>query len=669
MNKRNENNKIVAVRVALTMLKRIVAITAAAAVTSQPLAPSCSCAAGACNLTSTVEFSGCVEYSGARARTNQNCTAICASWRNAPPPTQGNLPGARISTQSTKWWSCKVPGALMLSTGNNTHCTIAYFNKAKADSSVRASSQQDIIALAMAFAKGHDGMSELDVRGSLTHMWGCGAAGGSCHPSSVLVDVASPLAQLKYGVMDALLAQGYAVDTTSWGATAHIDLASSKSATSATAAVHSASSAMTALPPRQSPSQAALFDRVSRDAKSDSASATATILAYLDTAPFRAALAECCGSVAALPATTLLARFRAEVDTMELVHNFDPRGGEFGELNLTQWLRMDYDYNLWTMAYLGNHTPSFLSNCDKAETGLMGFRPFSNVRRGSGDLPHTLAEAWERPIYTALNLWHASTGNQKFGPISIVFNRTVADELTLLLPVDSGLWEGSCNRTEEEVATPLSYNRMNCSAWQRGTPGDDPSADLHLGTFAAYDHVAATWLTSQGIWQPAYRAPIPPRLFARLFAGFITNSSAPGTGFLPNGATNLTTQEVRIVESVGLRSRMRLISHRVSPPSSSAFSGRHWTTLLGSANRRRHTLPSAWLRREDARRTVRPALRGPDRWTTAPSACAAERLDFALGAWSARSIEQQLAPPLAACTDEQRDVVNGGTCCGSDDAQ
>jgi hypothetical protein len=186
--------------------------------------PSCSCAAGTCNLTGTVEFSGCVELSGARARTNQDCTAICPSWRNAPPPTQGNLPGARISTQSTKWWSCKVPGALMLSTGNNTHCTIAYFNKDDTSSSTSRVSPQDIIAVAMAFAKEHDGMSELDVRSSLTHMWGCGPAGGSCHPSSVLVDVVSPLAKLKYGVMDALLEQGYLVDTTSWGATAHIEL-------------------------------------------------------------------------------------------------------------------------------------------------------------------------------------------------------------------------------------------------------------------------------------------------------------------------------------------------------------------------------------------------------------------------------------------------------------
>ena len=47
---------------------------------------------------------------------------------------------------------------------------------------------------------------------------------------------------------------------------------------------------------------------------------------------------------------------------------------------------------------------------------------------------------------------------------------------------------------------------MNCSAW-----------NLSLGTLESYDHIAATWLSNTGIWQPSYSRLIPARLFERLF--------------------------------------------------------------------------------------------------------------------------------------------------------
>lgn len=102
-------------------------------------------------------------------------------------------------------------------------------------------------------------------------------------------------------------------------------------------------------------------------------------------------------------AAALYDRFKAEVGTMEMVHNWDPRpnGSPFDELNLTTWLNavtaprskipsncrphhhdlchdpcthvQSYDYNLWEMSFLGLREASFLSNCDLAEVGLMGF--------------------------------------------------------------------------------------------------------------------------------------------------------------------------------------------------------------------------------------------------------------------------------------------------------
>ena len=52
---------------------------------------------------------------------------------------------------------------------------------------------------------------------------------------------------------------------------------------------------------------------------------------------------------------------------------------------------------------------------------------------------------------------------------------------------------------------------MNCSAWNR------TDASPLLGTLESYDHIAATWLSNNGIWQPSYSSLIPARWFARLF--------------------------------------------------------------------------------------------------------------------------------------------------------
>lgn len=281
-------------------------------------------------------------------------------------------------------------------------------------------------------------------------------------------------------------------------------------------------SALTAppLPPRQTAVQREVIQRVQRAAPADSAAATAGVLAFLDDDAFRAGLKRCCPAVATLSAPELYSRFKAEIATMELVHNFDPRnnGSPMDELNLTVWQHAHYDYNLWQMSVLGLRHASFLWNCDLAEVGLFGFPPFQGVREGSGDLPRTFAEASDRPTYTALNLWRNSVGNPKFGPVSVVFSPTYTNNLTFVLPVDSGLWESSCNRTLRHArlrsntgATGGYPGRMNCSAWNR------TDASPLLGTLKSYDHIAATWLSNGGIWQPSYSSLIPARWFDRLF--------------------------------------------------------------------------------------------------------------------------------------------------------
>lgn len=73
--------------------------------------------------------------------------------------------------------------------------------------------------------------------------------------------------------------------------------------------------------------------------------------------------------------------------------------------------------------------------------------------------------------------------------MSVVFAPDFVHNLTFLLPVDSGLWEGSCNRSSHWG------NRMNCSAWNR--TDERPL----LGTLDHFDHIAK-----------CARCPAPPRL-------------------------------------------------------------------------------------------------------------------------------------------------------------
>jgi hypothetical protein len=62
--------------------------------------------------------------------------------------------------------------------------------------------------------------SSVNVTDSLTYEWGCGPA---CVSTSALVDVESPLAKLKFGLMALFEANSsLPIDTSLWGATAHI---------------------------------------------------------------------------------------------------------------------------------------------------------------------------------------------------------------------------------------------------------------------------------------------------------------------------------------------------------------------------------------------------------------------------------------------------------------
>eukprot|EP01048_Picozoa_sp_COSAG05_P015580 COSAG05_NODE_1891_length_3884_cov_5.929450_1_plen_729_part_00 len=84
---------------------------------------------------------------------------------------------------------------------------------------------------------------------------------------------------------------------------------------------------------------------------------------------------------------------------------------------------------------------------DVSEVGLFGFPPFPD---GAGDYNSqklTFAMASNRPIYAAMNHRKVDIGNPLFGTVSAIFAPSFVRNMTLIAPIDTGAWQGECNRS------------------------------------------------------------------------------------------------------------------------------------------------------------------------------------------------------------------------------
>jgi len=86
----------------------------------------------------------------------------------------------------------------------------------------------------------------------------------------------------------------------------------------------------------------------------------------------------------------------------------------------------------------------------------------------------TWSEASDRLIYVANNMRQVDTGNSLFfGNISAVFRTGKIRDNVLIAPVDTGIWEGSCNGSQGPDLP------INCSAW----------TDLSVATLNDHNHL------------------------------------------------------------------------------------------------------------------------------------------------------------------------------------
>lgn len=253
-------------------------------------------------------------------------------------------------------------------------------------------------------------------------------------------------------------------------------------------------------PPVQTPVQAAAWARANSEAKAASDAATPQVLSLFGSPAFQTALAACCPEVAGLSASELLDRYRAEARVAELAHNFPamPSSGSAHHHWVDETIALVETYpwflNQWQAALVQNGTsntsrPRFdprleaAGSPSDAETGIFGLPSFANPERPSW------TEASDRLIYVAHNMRRRDTGSSyHFGDVSAIFRTSSVSSLVVIAPVDTGIWEGSCNVS----AGTNPWRNLNCSYW--------PAARPSVATLHHFDHMI---LANPGLWAAA----------------------------------------------------------------------------------------------------------------------------------------------------------------------
>ena len=208
-------------------------------------------------------------------------------------------------------------------------------------------------------------------------------------------------------------------------------------------------------PPPMTSLQVQYMARVERKAQAASEAAVPALLGALDDHEFRQTLTECCPDIAQLKADELLAWYQRQTDVSEMVHNFNaapPTAGQHGhggDPDLEVYENSTWFYNLWEPWVLNLTSASPGGPEDAMEAGPFGLPEFKN-----GHTPANLEEAEQRPVYTAFNNRMVDAGNPMFGDVSMVFSPDFVRPMTIIAPMDTGLWVMQCNTSANVFPHP-----------------------------------------------------------------------------------------------------------------------------------------------------------------------------------------------------------------------
>lgn len=299
-------------------------------------------------------------------------------------------------------------------------------------------------------------------------------------------------------------------------------------------------------PPVQTPVQASVRAASERAAAAASAAATPRVLELFASPELRRLLSACCPAAAKLSPERLLDRVRAEAKAAEIVHNFPARpAGEFVDVSMASLEKYGFFLNQWQAQLIppaeappeaspvwtpGAFDPrSTAANASSAhyknlgpqiaEISIFGCPPFARPLRPTWD------EAANRLVYAAHNIRRLDTGSAPlFGNVGAVFRTSRVRKMVEIAPIDTGIWEASCNDTYG----PPRFN-LDCSY---------PMAPV--GTLDHFDHVLYRGLGSWG-GDGSRGGRLPRRSLAQSAAELIARSAvgSPSYRDAPN-ATELS---------------------------------------------------------------------------------------------------------------------------------
>ena len=168
-----------------------------------PLSSACKCPdASPCApgwITFADKSSMCIQQNDTEVRVNQNCSRACGAFAVRVPWESASTqrPADTVPTQAADSWvwvggKTGLKGALEFITGDQTHCTMVYFEAGGGNITNGALAVEEALRWV---ATQRSWLNEaIPVRQALRYMWGCGPA---CKSTSALVDVESKLARMK----------------------------------------------------------------------------------------------------------------------------------------------------------------------------------------------------------------------------------------------------------------------------------------------------------------------------------------------------------------------------------------------------------------------------------------------------------------------------------------
>ncbi|CAJ1350175.1 unnamed protein product, partial [Effrenium voratum] len=231
------------------------------------------------------------------------------------------------------------------------------------------------------------------------------------------------------------------------------------------------------VPPEQTDEQTSIFQSASRAAQAASDVATPKVLAFFDSAEFRAELQSCCPEAARQSSAELLRRYRAAAQVAELSHALPAHAladWPFTDITEKQVEKLAWFPNEFQAALLLNKSTAQGAGMinDLAQKELFGCQPFAHAEP-------TWSEASSRLIYIAHNMRRLDTGSMPFfGDMTVVFNSGRLNKAVLIAPYDTGLFTMDCllDKKPHQFKPPP----LNCSAWPRDVP---------VGTLEHLDHL------------------------------------------------------------------------------------------------------------------------------------------------------------------------------------